>query len=246
MWMRWSIPGGFYVSNDWRPYVGNTISSDPGGCWKSFIFAYPVVFRVVRGATVPRIATPNPDRNLLKPFIVGAQDLEREGVRAITTSCGFLIFFQNEIAEQLRVPFFASSLLQIPIVYRMVNGPLGIITANSAALTHDHLRAAGMDESMQVVISGLEHCSNFASTFLQDTPRLDFAAVEREVVGAGEALLRKVPDIGAFICECHSSAPYGPAIERATGRPVFDIFPLIAMVTQAIAKPTFPVEAMRG
>lgn len=123
----------------------------------------------------------------------------------------------------------------------MVGRPLGVITANSAPLTHDHLRAAGVDESMQVVIAGLEHCSNFVSTFLRDSPRLDFAAVEREVVGTAEGLLRKLPNIGAFVCECHNLGPYGSAIQRATQRPVFDIFSLIAMVKQAITKPSFPV-----
>jgi hypothetical protein len=215
----------------------------PGDIGNASSFADPVVFRIVRGATVPRIATPALDRNLLQSFIDAAEDLERECVRAITTSCGFLVLFQKEIAERLHVPFFASSLLQIPIVFRIVGRPLGVITANSAALTHDHLRAAGVNESMQVVIAGLEDCPSFASTFLQDSPRLDFAAVEREVVGTAEALLRKVPDIGAFVCECHNLAPYGPAIQWATERPVFDIFSLIAMVKQAITKPAFPVEA---
>lgn len=84
----------------------------PGEFGNASSFASPIVLRLVRRATGPRIATLALDRNLLQSFIDAAQDLERECVRAITTSCGFLVLLQNEIAERLRVRFFASSLLQ--------------------------------------------------------------------------------------------------------------------------------------
>jgi hypothetical protein len=205
-----------------------------------------VRFRVVGGATVPRIVTRNLDRRLLEPFLEGARDLEREGVLAITTSCGFLVLFQDELARQLRVPFFASSLLQIPLVYRMVQRPVGVITADAAALTGEHLQAAGADASMPVHVAGLEGCEAFASAILRDGPRLDPVAVEHEVVATAQALLRREPGIGAFVCECHNLAPYGPAIQRVTGRPVFDIFSLVALVNQAVVKPTFPVQATQA
>ncbi|MDR5695478.1 MAG: aspartate/glutamate racemase family protein [Armatimonadota bacterium] len=211
----------------------------PGDIGNEASYPYPIRFRVIRGATVPRVVTRDLDRSLLDPFLEGARELEREGVRAITTSCGFLVLFQDEIARELRVPFFASSLLQIPLVYRMIQRPVGVITANAAALTPDHLRAAGVDASIPVLIGGLEEREAFASAILRDGPELDAMAVEREVVETAWALLERNPEIGAFVCECHNLAPYGPAIQRTTGRPVFDIFSLIALVSQAVAKPVF-------
>ncbi len=212
----------------------------PGDIGNAASYPYPTRFRVVRGATVPRIVTRDLDRTLLEPFVDEARQLEQAGVRAITTSCGFLVLFQDELAKRLRVPFFASSLLQIPLVYRMVQRPIGILTASAAALTQEHVRAAGVDASMPVLVAGLEDAPAFASAILRDGPVLDREVVEREVVAAAESLARREPDIGAFVCECHNLAPYGPAIQRATGRPVFDIFSLIALVAQAAAKPAFP------
>ncbi len=211
----------------------------PGDIGNAASYPYPVRFRVVRGATVPKVVTGDLDRRLLEPFVEAALELEAEGVRAITTSCGFLVLFQDELAGRLRVPFVASSLLQVPLVLRLVRRPVGILTANAAALTPEHLRAAGIAPSAPVTVGGLEAQPAFSAAILQDGPALDAAAVEAGVVGVARELLRATPDLGAFVCECHNLAPYGPAVQRATGRPVFDIFSLLALVAQAAAKPTF-------
>ncbi len=217
----------------------------PGDIGNPSSYPYPVRLRVVQGATVPRVVSRSLDRGLLEPFVDAARALEQEGVRAITTSCGFLVLFQDELARQVRVPFFASSLLQIPLVYRLVQRPIGIITADAGSLTPGHLRAAGVDPAVQVHIAGLEACSAFASAILHDGSTLDPVAVEAEVAEVAHQLVRTEPAIGAVVCECHNLAPYGPAIQRATSRPVFDIFSLIAQVIQAGLKPTFPVQAIR-
>ena len=41
----------------------------------------------------------NADERLLQPFIRAAQQLEAEGCKAITTSCGFLGSFQQQLAD---------------------------------------------------------------------------------------------------------------------------------------------------
>ena len=54
-----------------------------------------------------------------QPFIEAARDLEAHGVRAITTSCGFLAAFHRELAAAVSVPMLTSSLLQAPLVARL-------------------------------------------------------------------------------------------------------------------------------
>lgn len=217
----------------------------PGDIGNPSSYPYPIRLRVVHGATVPRVVARTPDPQLAAPFLEAAQALEKEGVRAMTTSCGFLVFFQDLIARQLKIPFFSSALLQIPLVFRLTQKPIGVITANAAALSPEHLRAAGVDSTVPVTIAGLEGCKAFASAILQDGPTLDPVIVEGEVVRTAQGLLAREPAIGAFVCECHNLAPYGPAIQRATGRPVYDIFSLIAQVMQAGVKPTFPLQPLR-
>ena len=66
-----------------------------------------------------------------------AKVLEREGVRAITTSCGFLARYQRELASAVSVPVFTSSLLLVPLVFRMLqeDQTVGILTIDAASLS---------------------------------------------------------------------------------------------------------------
>ena len=69
----------------------------PGDVGNATTFDFPVRFAVVRGAS-PRRVVHEQDPALLKPFIDAAQELEAAGCRAITTTCGFLALFQQEMA----------------------------------------------------------------------------------------------------------------------------------------------------
>ena len=53
---------------------------------------------------------------LLPDFVEGARSLEREGVGAVTTNCGFLVKYQAELTKSVRVPVLTSSLLLVPSV----------------------------------------------------------------------------------------------------------------------------------
>jgi hypothetical protein len=55
-----------------------------------------VRYKTVKGAHATRIMGDSPDASLIAPFIEAARELEAEGVRAITTSCGFLGPFQKD------------------------------------------------------------------------------------------------------------------------------------------------------
>src|SRR4029077_20758251 len=92
-------------------------------------------FRVARGVTARDMVVPAPNPALVNPYLEGALKLQEQGANVVTTTCCFLIGLQDTIAKQLRIPFVASSLMQIPLVHRLVNGRVGIITANDEALT---------------------------------------------------------------------------------------------------------------
>ena len=82
-------------------------------------FDFPILYKTVKGATIDRLIRER-DPELLAPFIEAAQELEREGVKAITGSCGFLALHQQAIADAVNVPVFMSSLIQVPLVSRML------------------------------------------------------------------------------------------------------------------------------
>ena len=76
-------------------------------------FAMPVRHRVVAGASPQRVVGEG-DPALLQPFIDAARQLVDDGARAITTSCGFLVLFQQALQTALPVPVWTSSLLKLP------------------------------------------------------------------------------------------------------------------------------------
>ena len=76
---------------------------------------FPVLFRVVRGASPEKVVLQGA-RGLLPDFVEAAQDLVRLGAEAITTNCGFLCVYQQELAAQADVPVATSSLMQVPWV----------------------------------------------------------------------------------------------------------------------------------
>ncbi len=64
-----------------------------------------------------------------------------EALRAITTSCGFLVLLQVELQAAARVPVITSSLLQLPgLLARQPR--VGVLTISAAALGSEHLSLA--------------------------------------------------------------------------------------------------------
>ncbi len=197
-------------------------------------FAFPVRYRTVRGAS-PRRVVVERDPSLLAPFVAAARDLERDGASAITTSCGFLALFQRELAGSVRVPLWTSSLLLVAgIESRLAPGRrAGIVSADAASLTADHLRAVGA--SIDVPVEGLAPGSSLRLTLLDDLPGLDVEEASRATVDAARRLVARRPDVAEIVLECTNLPPYADAVRAATGLPVHDITTLIAARFDAAA-----------
>jgi hypothetical protein len=168
-------------------------------------------------------------------FIQAAKELEQEGVNMITTTCGFLVIFQNELSSAVKVPVISSSLLQVPLVSRIFHGRIAIITANSKELGTDRLKAAGAEGAL-IAIEGLESKKYFSEAILQNGKEIDVKKIGEEVVEAAGTLLSKYPDIKAFVLECHNLPPYSNLVRQATGLPVFDILSLVESAYRGVVE----------
>ncbi len=207
----------------------------PGDIGNAATFDFPVRYLRVTGASPDRVVRGD-GRALLPLFVEGARSLEREGVRAITTSCGFLARFQGELAASVRVPVFTSSLMLVPIVHRMLapGRVVGIMTVDTTALDARHLAGAGVPSEMGVVVAGLETEREFTRVLLGDLPALDVETARAEHAAVARRLVAAHPEIGAIVLECTNMPPYRQAIQEATGLPVFDVTTLVRMVRDAV------------
>ena len=208
----------------------------PGDIGNATTFDFPVRIRMIPGATAQRIVLEG-DESVMPKFVEAAMELEAAGVRAITTSCGYLTTFQDALVKAVKVPVFTSSLLQVPMVSRMLprGKKVGVLTIDSRRLTDTCLKAAGIT-SEPIVIMGSEEVPDFYNTYPRGALEIDPEKVEQAVIGMVKKLVQKNPEIGAIVCEAINYAPYAAGVQEATGLPWFDIIDLTKLVYNAVVK----------
>ena len=208
----------------------------PGDIGNASTFDFPVRIKVVEGATARRVITDG-DPTVIDDFVAAAKVLEGDGVRAITTSCGYLTTVQGPLTQAVGVPVFSSSLMQVPMVARMLPAgrKVGILTLDSRRLSRTHLEMAGIREE-PLAIMGAEAVPAFYDNHIGDVTGYDPADVERAVVAMVTELVGRNPDVGAIVCEGTNFAPHGPAVQEALGLPWFDIVELTRLVHASVVK----------
>jgi hypothetical protein len=176
---------------------------------------------------------------LANAFLDAAAELVRLGADGITTTCGFLSLCQREIAAHVGVPVATSSLMQIPLIERLLppGRRVGVLTVSAASLTREHLLAAGADADTPVV--GTDGGREFTRVMLQDEPRLDAAAAERDILDAGEELVARYPETGAVLLECTNMVPYSRAVSEHLRLPVFSIYSFVTWFQAGLAPRDF-------
>ena len=92
-------------------------------------------------------------------FLEATHAMAADGIRAITSSCGFNGIFQARLTESSPVAVLTSALLQLPWLERLIapERNIGVITANQVALSDAHFEACGLDSLDRLRIAGIEH-----------------------------------------------------------------------------------------
>jgi Asp/Glu/hydantoin racemase len=207
----------------------------PGHIKNPSSFPFPILYKSIKGITVKKLLR-EPSPAQLTLLIAAARELEAEGVRAITGSCGFLALFQRELADAVNVPVFMSSLLQVPLVHRMLHSKqkVGIMTAHKESLTLAHLQAVGADQT-PICIVGMDAQPEFMDVIVEGRRNtLDLDKLEAEVLAVAIALVQDHPEVGAIVLECTDMPPFASSIQQATGLPVFDLTTLTNMVGETV------------
>jgi Asp/Glu/hydantoin racemase len=206
----------------------------PGDVGNALTWSFPVLYKVVRGASPDRVVRRNAE-GLLDTFIDAGRDLVRDGADGITTNCGFLALFQSELADALQVPVLSSSLMQVAMVNKLLPAgkKAGILTISGSTLTSEHLAKADVPEGTP--IGTTEGGREFTRVILDDLPELDVEAARNDNVDAAKALMAANPDVGALVLECTNMVPYAADIRSATGVPVFSMGTFISWFQAGLA-----------
>ena len=194
----------------------------PGDMGNAETWPFPVLYRVVREASPDRVVRKRAE-GLLDAFIRAARDLVADGVDGITTNCGFLSLFQQELADAVEVPVATSSLMQVNLVNQLLpkGRRAGILTISGSTLTEEHLEKANVP--LDTPIGSTERGREFSRVVLSDEMEMDVEAARRDNVEAARDLQAGNPDLGAIVLECTNMMPYADDIRVTTGLPVFSI-----------------------
>jgi len=200
----------------------------PGDMGHAGTWPFPVLYRVVQGATPARVVLDGA-AGLLPRFLDAAAELVAMGAEAVTTNCGFLSLFQAELAAHVRVPVATSSLMQVPWVQAMLppGRRVGVVTICAASLTPAHLLAAGVP--LDVPVAGTEGGREFHRVLIRaEAQDMDVGLARQDVLDAGRDLVRRHPEVGAIVLECTNMPPYAAAMQAELGVPVYDIYTMVS------------------
>ncbi|MBB3219125.1 Asp/Glu/hydantoin racemase [Ochrobactrum sp. RC6B] len=200
--------------------IGNALSYD-----------FPVRYKTVKGAHATRIMGSNPDPKLIEPFIEAARELEAEGVRAITTSCGFLGPLQQDIAAAVNIPVFTSALMQAPIIHAMLapGKVIGIFTERAHHMNEAHFKGVGWSSDViPVQVQGMKENAEFPQTYIKGRDYLDTEVLKEEMLEMTREFMKGCENPGAILFECTNMCPFSSHVAAESGLPVFDINTLIS------------------
>lgn len=211
----------------------------PGDVGNASTWPFPVLYRVVSGASPDRVVRRRAE-GLLQAFIAAGRELVAAGADGIVTNCGFLALYQRELQAALPVPVASSSLMQVPLVQRLLppGKRVGILTIAAAHLSPAHLEGAGV--AADTPIEGCPPEGEFARVILDDQPEMDVEAARSDLLASAERLLRRHPDVGAIVLECTNMCPFAADIARVTGRPVFDMVGFVTWFQSGLRPRPFP------
>ncbi len=210
----------------------------PGDMGNATTWPFPVLYRIVRDAS-PDLVVRRGAEGMLGAFVDAARDLVRDGADGITTNCGFLSLFQQELSEAVSVPVVTSSLMQVEMVNRTlpVGKRAGVLTISASTLTEDHLRKAQVPEGTP--IGTTEGGQEFTRAILGNEESLDVEKARADNVEAALRLQKNHPELGAIVLECTNMCPYAADIQSATGLPVFSIVSFVTWFQSGLLPPRF-------
>jgi hypothetical protein len=202
----------------------------PGDIGNACSYDFPVRYKTVQGAVQGRIMEHEPDPSLIEPFIEAARELEQEGVRAITTSCGFLAPFQKQLSSAVRIPVFASALIQAPLIHAIlpVGQKIGVFTERAHFMTEGHFRGVGWStENISIQVQGMKPDAVFPQVYIGNGPELDSDILVAEMIAMTKSFMASCPDAGAILFECTNMCPFAQHVREVSNLPVFDINTMI-------------------
>lgn len=224
------FPVGIMTLDAWLP-------KPPGYTSQACSYDFPVRYLLVQGADQKRIH--GGDGDLLPALIATARQLERDGCRMISSTCGYFGNFQAEVADAVDIPVYLSSVCQVPWIRVGLKSSqkIGVLCGDAPSLKFRLFASCGIsrEDYERCVIYGAQDAPIFSS-FIHKPGHYDVEGVKGELVSIAKNMVRDHPDIGAILLECTDMPPHAADIQRAVNLPVFDSVTMIKFIKNVVCQ----------
>ncbi|MBT1161128.1 hypothetical protein [Bifidobacterium sp. SO1] len=230
-----------------RPYYGvgtgiaildSDIPRPVGDVGNARSFGYPVRYEVVAGIGPADMFRPR-STAVADGFVAAVNTMADQGIQVAATSCGLLAHYQSEVAARTRIPVAMSSLIQLPLVLRMLRPEQSVllVTIDAHAIGDRHFEQSGVAQSDRdrIVVQDMADAPYFLSVIKGRQDDYEPARAEIEVLAAVRAGLARAPQCGAIVLECTNLPPFSQTIRRTTHLPVWDVLTLTDWLAGATA-----------
>lgn len=202
----------------------------PGDVRNASAYDFPIQYEIAEGVDIDKLVREENKQPYLQPVVRAAQKLERMGCRAIAAECGYFSLFQKEIASEVKVPVFMSSLLQIALAQQLIGAErvVGVLVAESDFLTEAHLSSVNVTPGTNYVVAGAKdngQCPEFDNLWTADLradlPTANFDKAEADLLRVATNFADTHPNMGALVLECTGFQPFARTIQRHLDIPIF-------------------------
>jgi len=199
----------------------------PGDMGNPTTFNFPVLYELITDIDPFWVLSDKPHPVVMEKTIAACKNLEMQGVRGIIGNCGFFANYQPKVAEEINIPFFNGSLMQVPMLLTSIgsNKKVGILTANKPLLVDapacKNCGVSDDDFKNRVVIYGAEEGETM-NRVTGEKGSFSPKALEQELVELAKKMVKDNPDVEAVVLECTEFPPYAHAIQNAIRLPVWD------------------------
>lgn len=211
----------------------------PGNVNNASTFNFPVRYESLGEIDPHWVVSSEPHPEVIKRSIAAAQHLEMLGCRAVMGNCGFFGNYQPFVAEELTVPFFGSSLMQIPLAQASLGKDqrVGVLTADGSQLKGSPaLEYSGVTDPDRVVIYGVENEPEVSGNHLAVTGRLNLKKFEQDLVNVASQMMKENPDIGILILECTEFEVHAHVLQNLVRRPVWGFTTLAYWIFEGLVR----------
>jgi len=219
--------------------VADALPKPPGHVANPYSFPFPVRYSLAEGI---RAGETHSDDEVIAALRKTAVQLERDGVRVISTTYGPFARFQRDVADAVSVPVYLSPLIQIPWIRVCLKKSerIAILCDDRLRVTHELLEACHVSFSdfERIALHDVWDIPVLAKA-KEDGNRYDYTQVQEAVAAHAKSLREQNPDIGAILFECLRLPSFARDIQAATNLPVYDAVTMLKYVAKGCMRRQF-------